>query len=156
MVEDDVLLAERTEIGENCARKIADKVEVKEKRFHTTKADVGPLYEYYRLVIDVLPVDKGKPFQATKSTMEAEVSWHMNRYLSDEEGKWINDLQYDDLIGKEFTMTASYDAYKLDFQPKDIHIHFNAAVATMEKNGKTTAYNYDLSDETRIVFKRRS
>lgn len=101
----------------------------------------------------MLPVEKGKHLNATKYATEDKVSWHVNRYLSYEENKLINDLQYDDLIGKEFTMTASYDAYNLDFNAKkDIHIYFNSAVATVEKDGETTEFNYYLSDKTRIVF----
>lgn len=152
VVEDDVLLTERTEIGETCAKRISDKVKMKDKRFNKTKADVGQLYDYYGLAVDVLPVEKGKPLNATKYATEDKVSWHVNRYLSDEESKLINDLQYDDLIGKEFTMTASYDAYNLDFNAKDIHIYFNSAVAIVKKDGETTEFNYYISDKTGIVF----
>src|SRR5699024_5963348 len=134
------------------AKKVSSKVKVKEKRFNGAKSTVGKLYDYYDLEIDVLSVDNGEWFHTWKHPTDSEVDWYVNRHAPLEKSDWIENLQEKDLDGKEFTMTASYDGYHLDFKPKDIHIHFNSSVATVQKDGETTEYNYSLSDETKIIF----
>lgn len=152
VIKDDVPLKERTKIGESCAEKVSSKVKAKEKRFNGAKSTVGKLYDYYELEIDILSVDNGEWFHTWKHSTDSEVDWYVNRHAPLEKSDWIENLQEKDLDGKEFTMTASYDGYHLDFKPKDIHIHFNSSVAIVQKDGETTEYNYSLSDETKIVF----
>src|SRR5699024_12793948 len=73
VTEDDVLEEEQKEIGESCAKKISDNVEMKVKRFQETNADVGELYNYYGLYLNLIVSEKEESIQRIKSSSNKEV-----------------------------------------------------------------------------------
>src|SRR5699024_5736904 len=80
VTENTVLEEEQKEIGESCAKKISDNVEMKAKRFHETNADVGELYNYYGLYLNLIVSEKGESLQGVKSSSNEEVEWSKVTY----------------------------------------------------------------------------
>lgn len=80
VTENAVLEEEQKEIGESCAKKISDNVEMKAKRFHETNADVGELYNYYGLYLNLIVSEKGESLQGVKSSSNEEVEWSKVTY----------------------------------------------------------------------------
>src|SRR5699024_11856378 len=77
-------------IGESCAKKISDNVDMKAKRFHETNADVGELYNYYGLYLNLIVSEKGESLQGVKSSSNEEVEWSKVKIgrASCREGGW--------------------------------------------------------------------
>lgn len=151
VVKDDVLVKDRTEIGEACAKKLSEKVELKSKRFHETNEEVGELYDYHGLTLDVIPGKDGKPLTASKGSSEEAMNWKISSFGEKQQRYHLTSY---DLVGHRLTMTVGYDSHKLDLDAKDIQIFFSSEdVAKVEKDGETRKYDYLIERENEIIFK---